>query len=370
MKIYVDTGEALKAIRAVGSVIGAHPVSLTMSSIQFTVLNEGADSEVILRATNGSIDVVRVIRCGAEECGSVLLDGKKLAAIFAVLPSGVTEIAAEAGKSAATIKTKGKGKFTLAVTNGELPARPEIGDGGFAVTMSASDLKAALGTVKYAIATDQTRMILTGVLLEIYAGKMNVVALDGYRLALSQKPCELYGDETRVVVPGESLPAITAVLDGAGEVRLESDGKQLRVLTENGQTTTGLLVGDYLDYRKTIPRDYKGSIRFLSRDMMGAMKRSAAIGAVDLVKVGLTDAMAIVESNMEGNAFYEEVPCQHSGDDMSTAYNVKYFMEALNATDADELQLDIISPVSPGVIRRTDGEKELHLLLPVRVKGD
>lgn len=369
MKIHVDAGEALKAIKAVGSVINAHPVSLTMSSIQMTALNEGPDSELILRATNGSIDIMRVIPCEAVETGSVLLDGKKLATIFSTLPNGPTEISAEEGKPAATIRTKSKARFTLAVTNGELPDRPELGDGAFTVTMSAGDLKAALGTVKYAIATDQARMILTGVLLEVYAGKVNVVALDGYRLALSQKPCELAGEETKVVIPGESLAAIIAVLDGVQGAKLESDGKQLRVQTDNGQATTGLLVGDYLDYRKTIPRDYKGSIRFLSRDMMGALKRSVAIGMVDLVKVTLTDAMAIIESNMEGNAFYEEVPCQHSGEDMSTAFNVKYFMEALNATDSDELQLDIISPVSPSVIRRTDGEKELHLLLPVRVKG-
>jgi DNA polymerase-3 subunit beta len=235
--------------------------------------------------------------------------------------------------------------------------------------MSADDLEAALSTVKYAIATDQTRIILTGVLLEVYADKMNAVALDGYRLALSQKPCvsDIMAEHESCVVPGESLPVIMAAIDGAREARIESDGKQLRVQTEYGQATTGLLVGDYLDYRKTIPRDYRASIRFFGRDMVNALKRANALGKVELVKLTLRDAMVVVESNTASDEFYEEVPCQHSGEDMRTAYNTKYFMECRNATDADELQLDLVDKTTAGVIRRTDGEKELHLLLPVRL---
>lgn len=371
MKVQVDAVEAAKAIKQVGSVIGSHPVSMVLSSVQLTTLNEGPDSELILRATNGSVDITRVIPCRADEAGSALLDGKKLAAIFGTLPSGMVEINVPAGKPAATVKASNRVKFTLAITSGELPSRPVIGDNGFTATMNASDLKGMLNTVKYAIATDQTRIILTGVLLEVYADKMNAVALDGYRLALSQKPCvsDVVEEFEKCVIPGESLPVVAAALDGADEVNLESDGKQLRVWTEFGQATTGLLIGDYIDYRKTIPRDYKASIRFFGRDMMESLKRSIAIGKVSLVKMSLTDAMTIVESNMEGDSFYEEVPCQHSGESMSTAFNVKYFMEALNATGANELQLDLISPTTAGVIRRTDGEKELHLILPVRVKS-
>lgn len=370
MKVQVDSAEALKAIRDACSVIGPRPVSQTLSSIQITSMNEGHD-ELILRATNGSVDIVRLIPCETEETGTVLLDGKKMAAIFSTLPSGKTTILASEGKPSATVRASNMAKFTLAITNGELPARPVIGDDGFTATMSADDLEAALSTVKYAIATDQTRIILTGVLLEVYADKVNAVALDGYRLALSQKPCvsDVMAEHESCVVPGEALPVIMAALDGAKEATVESDGKQLRVQTEYGQATTGLLVGDYLDYRKTIPRDYKASIRFFGRDMMESLKRSIAIGKVSLVKMSLTDAMTIVESNMEGDSFYEEVPCQHSGESMSTAFNVKYFMEALNATGANELQLDLISPTTAGVIRRTDGEKELHLILPVRVKN-
>lgn len=369
MKVHVDAVEASKAIKAVGSVIGSRPVSNVLAGIQMTTLNEGPDSELILRATNGAVDITRVIPCGADERGSVLLDGKKLAAIFSTLPNGQVEIAAEEGKPAATIKTKGRAKFTLAITSGELPARPDVGEESLTATMNADDLKSALDTVKYAVATDQTRMILTGILLEVYGDKMNAVALDGYRLALSQKPCESNAESegVKVAIPGESLAAVMAALDGSREATIVSDGKQLMVKGEYAYTTTGLLVGEYIDYRKIIPRDYKASIRFLGRDMLDALKRANALGKINLVKLGLQDAMAVVESNTASDAFYEEVPCQHSGDDMDTAYNVKYFMECLNATDADELQLDLISPVSAGVVRRTDGQRELHLMLPVRI---
>lgn len=367
MKIHVDAVEAAKAIKAVTSVIGVHPVAQVMSAVQLRVLNEGPDGELILRATNGSVDIMRVIPCGAEETGEVLLDGKKLASIFSTLPSGQAEIVAREGQNAATIRSKGNAKFTLSVTGGEMPARPVVGEDGAAVVMNAEDLRNALETVKYAIATDQTRMILTGILLEIYKDKINAVALDGYRLALSQKPCEADGEETKLVIPGESLAAVLAALDGSMEARMETDGKQMLVRTDYTTVTTGLLVGDFVEYRKIIPRDYKCSIRFLARDMLDALKRANAVGKIPLVKLRMEDTQAIVESNTNDASFYEEVPCQHSGDDMNTAYNIKYLMELLGSTKTDELQLDLISPTSAGVIRRTDGEKELHLLLPVRV---
>ena len=367
MKIHVDATETLKALKAVTSVIGVHPVAPVMSAVQMHVLNEGPDSELILRATNGSVDIVRTIPCGAEETGAVLLDGKKLVAIFSTLPNGQVEIAVNEGQPTATVKAKSKAKFTLSVTGGEMPNRPSLGEESTTVTMNAEDLRNALETVKYAIAIDQTWLILTGVLLEVFKSKINAVALDGYRLALSQKPCETEGEETKAVIPGESLAAVLAALDGSREVQLETDGKQLLVRTDYTTVMTGLLVGDFIDYRKIIPRDYKASIRFLARDMQDALKRANAVGKTPLVKLSMEDTQAVVESNTNDASFYEEVPCQHSGDEMKTAYNIKYFMDTLASTKTDELQLDLISPTSAGVIRRTDGEKELHLLLPVRV---
>ena len=149
---------------------------------------------------------------------------------------------------------------------------------------------------------------------------------------------------------------------------MEADSKSVHVATESAELNSGLIAGDFMDYKKIIPREWKTSIRFDGSMFYGALKRAEIAASKNkLIKLSIRDGEIRMQSNDPTMSFDEVIPCQKSGDDVDTAYNIRYAMDVVNAIETDEVQLDMNAPTQPGVLKPVDGGKELHILLPVRV---
>ena len=374
MKVTIERDRMSKAVNAVAKVISSRPVREIMGGIHLV-----ANEDVLeLGATDGAVDIMERVSCRVDEPGEVVIEGKKLTEICRSMPVGEIVIHADDSKPNVIVRSKNGSKFTLAKMNGDFPDREALGEStGVTVTISGYALREALNTVKYAAAIDQTRPVLTGVLMEVKPDdKLQAVALDGFRLALCQKECEVSGvtgEVAKLILPISAVNAVINECQTDDDITITTDGKSAKFTMYGGEIVTTLLAGEYIDYRKIITRDWKCSSRFETSAAVEALKRASIVansGKNHLVRLTFRDGGMLMESNSHVDSFSEEVPCQHSGEEMRTAYNTRYFLETLTATNAEEVQLDLTSELAPGVVRMTNGQREVHVILPVRVANE
>lgn len=371
MKIEMNVSGTSKSVKMAANVIKPKPIAEEMGGIE---INAGADGVVMLKASNGDYELIRRVEANVKEPGKVLLDGKRLAAIFGSVSGETMVIETSEGKPNATLKCGGS-RFTVAILPGELPEKQEV-DKAEAVTMEIGcvELLDGLSHVRYAMAKEGPRTGLMGVLAQIGNGNVTLVALDGFKMGLVRKACMETNGERDVTIPAEAVNQIAAMCADAGEnetVYVEVDEKAIRVTTENAELISSLIAEKFVDYRAVIPRDAATSARFDASMFIAAMKRASIAAPNNLFRLAVRDGEMEISSNdlTKTIAFSEAIPCQKMGGDIETAYNLTYMLETMNAVGTSEAQLDLTGALSPGVVKPVDGGKELHVLLPVRVVG-
>lgn len=251
------------------------------------------------------------------------------------------------------------------------PAPAEAGEGD--LTLDASTLKMALRQTAYAMARDDTRPILTGMLFRVSQGALTLAAADGYRLALSNIPAAENPSAFGGVVSGRAINELLRLLGDEGEVRL-SIGRTF-VARGSDWTLMGRLVeGNFPNYQTLIPLTHKTRATVHRDELLRAIKamRVVARDSNELVKLALGDGsmeLSVVASDV-GEAS-EMLGITREGEPMQSAYNGKLLAECVAAMPTELVTLDLTSPSSPGVIRPVVdiGEPCLAVLMPMCLSG-
>lgn len=367
MKFEVNAQGMAKALKTVSAVIPSRPVMAAAAAILLETQDTGADGWVIrVTATNTEVEISTSVPAEAvAEEGTALLDGKRLAQAFLSLPNKTAKV--EVTSANATIRC-GASRFTLAQIAAKFPERKELGGETTEAHVHAADLLGLIETVKYAVAQTDTRLVLTGMKMELRPNRINAIALDGYRMGVAKTGAECQ-DEANLVVPAPTAALIASVCKGApdADTEIRTDGKAICVNCAGTHIFSILFAGEYIDYRQLIPKEYNTGIRFQRSDLQDALHRANVVGnANNLVKLTVMDSQVVIEASDESNSFREEVPAMKNGVDIQTAYNARYLSDALGSISGDELQLDLLGGDKPGVLKPVGG-KELHILMPVRV---
>ncbi|HZJ57962.1 MAG TPA: DNA polymerase III subunit beta [Clostridia bacterium] len=231
-------------------------------------------------------------------------------------------------------------------------------------------LKEMIQTTIFAAAVDETRPILTGALIEIGNGNINMVCLDGYRLAVRQGSID-NGKEVNVIIPGKALDEVSRIIDNSDEkINITIDEKH--VLFDMGYTRiiSRLLSGEFLNYNQIIPQEYKTRIKFDTRTLYNSIERASILareGKNNLIKLSIKEDKLVINSNSEIGKAHEEVPISMEGEEMTIAFNARYFMDILKGIGGEDSYIDFTTSISPCVFRPLQGGNFTYLLLPVRI---
>lgn len=233
-------------------------------------------------------------------------------------------------------------------------------------------LKEMIQNTIFAVATDETRPILTGTLVEIKDNNINLVCLDGYRLALRHGKINNDYEKT-AIIPGKTLNEISRILNNSDEnISITIDEKH--VLFDMGYTRviSRLLSGEFINYNQIIPQENRTRVRIDVRMLYKSIERAALLareGKNNLIKLDIKEDKLIINSNSEIGTAQEELPISMSGQDIVIAFNARYFMDILKAIGDDEVYIDFTTNISPCVFRPLEGDNFSYLLLPVRING-
>ena len=222
----------------------------------------------------------------------------------------------------------------------------------------------------FATAQDETRPILTGALLEITDGKISLVALDGYRLALKSAPVD-YAEDVKVVVPSKTLNELNKILeDDDSDVKITCTENHIIFMLNKTIITSRLLEGQFLNYNDIIRNDYKSRVTVNTQDIKDSIERASLLareGKNNLVKLEVSDYKLVITSNSEIGDVYEEIKIDLEGEDIEIAFNSKYILDGIRVIDSEEITMDFVSSVNPCIIKPIDDENYTYLILPVRL---
>ena len=337
------------------------------------VLVSAYNDRVQLVCSDGSFTIEYTNAAQIKEEGQTVLPGRIFTELIRKMPNGDVTISVTDQRSA-SIRCM-KNRSSLAVMNAaEYPETSRLYPGS-TVSIPQNRLKEMISHVLFAIATDESRQILTGSLLEVSRQEARLVALDGFRLSMQKlyQPFDLQEgvDVVKAIIPGKVLNELSRILmDDESFCNMIIEGGRMQCSFGNIVLSCSLLAGEYIDYRRILPSDFKTEARVSRISVQDAIDRASLMareGKNNLIKMSFTSDLLRITSNAELGNVEEEIEATLHGDPVDIAFNFRYITDIIRNVSEDEMCMKFNTSVSPCVVVPVDGDSYLYLILPVRV---
>lgn len=321
-----------------------------------------------LRVTGTDLDltITTEVQVGGDADGVAVLPAKLAVDIVRNLPPGAVEV--DTSGERPRISAGRSEFFVHAIPADEYPSPAE--PAGESVSLAAGDLAEALGQVTEAASTDESRPILTGVLLAAEDDGLRLVSTDSYRLAFRDLPgASVLQQGQHVLVPSRALRELERVLGEDAEVTLLLADQLATFSVGSFHLTTRLIQGDFPDYQKLIPTDMPNRLTVERQSLVDAIRR-VQLMAKENSPVRLTmgpEGLQLRAVTADIGEAIEELDAKYEGTELTVAFNPKYLMDGLQVAPGDEVTLLTRDAQRPAVIRSTERSEFLYLLMPVRV---
>lgn len=322
-------------------------------------------------ATDLEIQISTKQKCETEGSDVRLtVAAKKLLDILRALPeSASVELALDEGKL--RIKA-GSGKFLLYTLPPEdLPRLPETDAAGSEVRVAQSELKQLFGLVQYAMAQQDVRYYLNGLLLVSEAERLTAVATDGHRLAVASVPAKGPAVRRDVIVPRKAVLELSKLLaDDAREVVLTFGQTQISVVLEETVMVSKLIDGKFPDYARVIPVEQQKHFVLPRILLQQALQRVAILASEKFrgVRWLLTgNSLRIICTNSEHEEAQEDVATDYEGEPLDIGFNVGYLLDVLNSVRSDEIHCQLANASSSALFTVPGNESFKYVVMPMRI---
>ena len=338
-------------------------------------------SNVLLRADGDRLeftatDLDVTVACGVEakvkKPGASTVPVKKLFGIVRELPNSEIDLEVD-DKNLCSVRAGASFYKINGLSADEFPPMPKFKEDK-KVSIAQETMKAMMKKTSFAISTDESRYVLNGVFISLKDHKMTMVATDGRRLALVDEEVEVseksQGD---FIVPAKAVLELNRLLQDKGEVEIHFAENQasFSLKDEKGSSVlivTKLIEGNYPNYRQVIPAEVKERVSLIREEFLHALKRAEIMTSEKSNSVKLTFAknnLAITANSPEVGEARESLAINYKGKEIAIAFNPKYLIDPLNALANDEVFIELIDELSPGVLKING--PFLYVVMPMRL---
>lgn len=310
-----------------------------------------------------------------EQPGRATMPGRKLAEIWRSLQDELP-VSVEAGDKV-TVRS-GRSRFQLATLPAEeYPAMETGGEGETKLSVPAGELRRLVDQTSFAMAQQDVRYYLNGLLFEVTDSHIRAVATDGHRLAMCTLPGGAPGaDRVQAIIPRKGVVELGRLLSGAEEAVEISLGRNYLRAKHAGYTlTTKLVEGQFPDYVKVIPnvgeRQLSGDRDTLRQSFLraGIIGSDQHRGVVRLVRLALeTDRLVVKANNAETQEeAEEEVSVGYQGEPFEIGFNVDYLQDVLGVVDTEDVRISISDNGGSALIETGGSEESVFVVMPMRL---
>ena len=336
------------------------------------ILLKAEGFQLTLTGYDLEMGIVTTIEANVKEPGEIVLNAKLLSSMVSRMPSGqITIQSADNGKT--TIQS-GVAQFEIqSMSATDFPELPNTG-AEETLTIQTGVLRDIIDRTLYAVSQDERKPAHTGELFEILPDKMTVVALDGYRLAIVERPIKAVKD-IRIIVPSKTMTEVAHLLPNDDEEPVHiSANRRYVVFMAGGYTIMSRLIeGEFLNYRAAIPNDFEHVVSIDSHELISSIERVSLIVSEKLknpIRFHFDGSYVQMSCVTAIGKSYDECPIDGCIEDLEIGFNNRYLLDALRNARTEQVRMEISGPLSPVKVLPVEGNDFLYLVLPVRFKND
>ncbi len=363
MKFTITKEDFLEGLQQVQHVVS----SRTTLPILSNVLIEADGSSLRLTTTDLDVGVTGSVKANVKQSGSTTLPARRLAGIVRELPANEVSVEVDS-KNTASIRSGPSFFKILGLAKDEFPPLATFEDAN-EYKISQAVLKEGLKMTSYAISTDETRYVLNGIFCSFKGGALTLVATDGRRLAMVENDIEFpESRETEVIVPTKAVNELQRLLMDKGDVKISISESQIAFELNDNLLVSKLIEGNYPNYRQVIPEETKERITLERETFLSTVNRISLLANEKSNSVKCVfgaNKIDVTANSPDVGEASETIDVAYKGAEFSIAFNPDFLMAPLRNLDTDEIFLDLIDEMSPGVIK-TEGSF-LYVLMPMRV---
>lgn len=367
MKIICKKEKLIEGINTVQRAVSTK----TNYSILEGILLECTD-KFKLTGNDLEIGIEYIVDADILKKGSIIINSKIFGEIIRRLPD--SDILLELEKDSTLIIECEKSYFKL---NGILPnGYPKIPsvEEQNKFEISQKTLKEMIRQTIFAVGIDENKPILMGSLIECNNQEINMVAIDGFRIALRKNLNESTKVNFNVVVPGKTLNELAKILQPVDdEIQIYLSDSQILFKFNNFKLTSRLLSGEYINYKSILPKDFEISLKVDKKNLLASLERAVLIATDDKkcpVIFEILENKIIISSNTSAGTIRDEVSVEGNKNKMEIGFNPKYFIEALKVIDDEKIIISFTSEIGPCIITPVNGDSFKYMILPIRIRED
>jgi DNA polymerase III subunit beta len=372
MKLSFDRPAFVSALQLVVRATAARSVIQALGGILIT-----ADKDAVqLAATDTEIGLRTQVDAKVEQPGRVLAPGRLLVDIVRALNAGEVSLEYKVDKREIEV-SGGQSKFVLkGLASEDFPNLPEL-SANSTIDVPGNVFAKTIDRVARAASRDETRPVLTGILVSVSGEGLRMVATDSYRLSVRETGVDVKAaEEFEVNVPARALQEVSRIISDADVEGVTVSAAENQVVFAVGPVvlSSRMIEGQFPNYQQLLPESYEHEVRLDRGELMGVVRRVSLMAQRNApLRLKFEDGSLTVSAQTPdvGEAS-ETTPIGYSGDALEIGFNPQFFQDGLETAEVDELVLKLISPLRPGLIEADVAEGEgngkfLYLIMPVRL---
>ncbi len=363
MKFRISKEAFLDGLQKVQSVVSSRTTLPILSNVLIVARN----GRIQFTTTDLDVGITGSVEAQIDKEGATTLPAKKLVSVVRELPTSEIEVSVDS-KNHASIRSGPSFFKIIGLGEAEFPPLPNFQDAKqFRIPQAI--LRDGLRKTSYAISTDETRYVLNGIFASFRDGKLTLVATDGRRLAMVDSDLEFPAShETDVIIPTKAVQELQRLLGDAGELTVSLTANQISFAIGDTLLVSKLIDGNYPNYRQVIPGDAIERVVISRESLLETTRRVSLLSSdkSNSIKLVFNENQIEVTANTPdvGEA-QETLDVIYQGKPMQIAFNPEFLQAPLRALETDDVYLDLIDEMSPGVLR-IEGTF-LYVLMPMRV---
>ncbi|HLP75759.1 MAG TPA: DNA polymerase III subunit beta [Candidatus Paceibacterota bacterium] len=368
MNLTIAKDQIINGLQAVQNVVSTR----TTLPILSNVLIRAEGDRLELTATDLDVTVACSVEAKVTKPGATTVPVKKLFGIIRELATSEIEIEVD-DKNTCSIRAGASFYKINGLAAEEFPPMPKFKEDK-KVVLSQETVKGMMKKTSFAISTDESRYVLNGIFISLKDHKMTMVATDGRRLALADEEVDVSEQsQGEFIVPAKAVGELNRLAQEKGEVEIRYTDNQASFTLKDDKgfsvlIITKLIEGNYPNYRQVIPNEVKERISLVREEFLHALRRAEIMTSEKSNSVKLTfgkNNLAITANSPEVGEARESLAINYKGKEMAIAFNPKYLIDPLNALSNDEVFIELIDELSPGVLKING--PFLYVVMPMRL---
>jgi DNA polymerase-3 subunit beta len=365
MKFSISRDALLKPLNLVAGVVERRQTLPILSNVLLSL--EG--KKLSLTGTDLEVELVgRVELDSAGVDGEITVPARKLVDICKSLPDGSTiELSVESGK--AMVKA-GRSRFTLSTLAATEFPSVEEGVGELTLDLPQTTVKRLIERTAFAMAQQDVRYYLNGMLLELKSGRLRMVATDGHRLALCTAPEPVSAGDASVIIPRKGVLELSRLLEGEESISLVIGSNHVRASNPQFTFTSKLVDGKFPEYERVLPKSPDKTVIGDRLELKQAFARTAILSNEKYRGVRLklsNDTLDIMANNPEQEQAEEVVAVDYKGDKLEVGFNVSYLLDVLSVLDGKQVRMSLADSSSSALLEEAEAGDSLYVVMPMRL---